>query len=77
MTDSVDYYSLEGGRKTVAEEADFRKEIRQGFIRKVYGIVATQLLLIAAVTSLLLFVPGAAAWARAHSGPVVLLSSGP
>ncbi|CDJ52301.1 hypothetical protein, conserved [Eimeria brunetti] len=76
MTDSVDYYSLEGGRKVAAEEADFRKEIRQGFIRKVYGIVALQLLLTTVVASLLLFVPGGIAWAKYSSGPVVALSSG-
>ncbi|CDJ61296.1 hypothetical protein, conserved [Eimeria maxima] len=75
MADSVDYYSLEGGRKVAAEEADFRKEIRQGFIRKVYGIVALQMLLTTTVASLLLFVPGGVEWAKHSSSLVVTLSS--
>ncbi|CDJ34204.1 uncharacterized protein EMH_0019190 [Eimeria mitis] len=75
MTDAVDYYSLEGGRKATTEEADFRKEIRQGFIRKVYGIIALQLLITTGVTALLLFVPGGVAWAKHSSGPVVAISS--
>lgn len=75
MTDNIDYYSLEAGRKPAAEEALFRKEIRHGFIRKVYGIIAAQLVLTTLVTSLLLFVPGGVTWAKHSSGPVVILST--
>lgn len=75
MTDTVDYYNLEAGRKSLTDEALFRKEIRHGFIRKVYGIITAQLILTTLVTSLLLFVPGGVAWAKKSSGPVVIAST--
>ncbi|KAL8448284.1 hypothetical protein Emag_004052 [Eimeria magna] len=77
MADTVvDYYSLEAGRKSASEEALFRKEIRHGFIRKVYGIITAQLLLTTIVASLLLFVPGGVKWAKEFSSPVVIASTG-
>ncbi|KAL8427567.1 hypothetical protein Efla_005742 [Eimeria flavescens] len=72
---AVDYYSLEAGRKSASEEALFRREIRHGFIRKVYGIISAQLLLTTLVASLLLFVPGGVRWAKEFSGPVVTAST--
>ncbi|KAL8448999.1 hypothetical protein Emed_003351 [Eimeria media] len=72
---AVDYYSLEAGRKSASEEALFRKEIRHGFIRKVYGIITAQLLLTTIVASLLLFVPGGIRWAKEFSSPVVIAST--
>ncbi|OEH78447.1 protein lifeguard 3 [Cyclospora cayetanensis] len=75
MADNIDYYSLEAGRKTDSEEALFRKEIRHGFIRKVYGIISAQLLLTTVVTSLLLFIPGGTSWAKQSSGSVIIAST--
>ncbi|CBZ54954.1 Os03g0795800 protein, related [Neospora caninum Liverpool] len=71
------YYDPEigGAARTAQEEIDeriFTKEIRQGFIRKVYTIIALQLITTAAVTALFLFVDPVRAWFLTHGQPVII-----
>ncbi|EPR60811.1 nmda receptor glutamate-binding chain [Toxoplasma gondii GT1] len=74
------YYDPEigGAARTAQEEIDeriFTKEIRQGFIRKVYAIIAMQLVLTAAVTSLFLFVEPIRTWFLLHGQPVFIVAT--
>ncbi|PFH33891.1 nmda receptor glutamate-binding chain [Besnoitia besnoiti] len=67
-----------GAARTAQEEIDekiFTKEIRQGFIRKVYGIIAMQLIATAGVTALFLFVKPVQAWFLLHGQPVMIAAS--
>ncbi|PHJ18209.1 nmda receptor glutamate-binding chain [Cystoisospora suis] len=77
VASSSSFYDPEIGRSAQEELEDkiFTKEIRQGFIRKVYGIIALQLLMTTAVSAVFLFVDPIRVWMHLHGQPVIITAA--